>query len=299
MKIDSNTPPPHLLQKKDSATKSTAQAEVSSTQKSSAEHTKQTKLKMLQWFSRAGIAIGHKSSIEQDLQKKVSRHQFVKAQRKLKNLERILSLATDFSQEQAIQDELDPDWFFSFSEMAENINSPAMQELWAKIFTVEISVPGSFSLKTLQTLKNLTHRDAKILKLAVGMASRRKGEHGLKIIYGYHRKPNILSVFRLTKNEQINLAVHGLTYPDLLSLMDLGLIYNSEIETSELEIQSRLQYRCAGETFHLAPKKRGLSLQYYKFTSIGSELARLINSTVNKHYLDDLLVLLANEFELN
>ncbi|GAA6184895.1 MULTISPECIES: TIGR03899 family protein [Alteromonadaceae] len=299
MKIDSNIPPPNLLQGKDSVAKSTAQGQVSSTQKASTEHAKQVKTKMLQWFSRAGIAIGQKSAIEQDLHKKVSRHQFVKAQRKLKNLERILTLATDFSQEQAVQDELDPDWFFSFSEMAENINSPAMQELWAKIFTVEISVPGSFSLKTLHTLKNLTHRDAKILKLAVGMASRRKGEHGLKIIYGYHRKPNILSVFRLIKNEQINLAAYGLAYPDLLSLMDLGLIYNSEIETSELEIQSRFQYRCAGESFHLAPKKRGLSLQYYKFTSIGSELARLINSTANKHYIDDLLVLLSGEFELN
>ncbi|MDO6692140.1 TIGR03899 family protein [Aliiglaciecola sp. 3_MG-2023] len=299
MKIDSNVPPSHLMQKKDAAAKTKQQAEVAATHKANAEHTKQAKLKMLQWFSRAGIAIGHKSAIEQDLHKKVNRHQFVKAQRKLKNLERIFALATDFSQEQAVQDELDPDWFFSFSEMAENINSPAMQELWAKIFTVEISVPGSFSLKTLQTLKNLTHRDAKILKLAVGMATRRKGEHGLKIIYGYHRKPSILSVFRLTKNEQINLAEHGLAYPDLLSLMDLGLIYNSEIETSELETQSRLQYRCGGETFHLAPKKRGLSLQYYKFTSIGSELARLINSTVNQHYLDNLLILLASEFELN
>ncbi|GAC15959.1 TIGR03899 family protein [Aliiglaciecola lipolytica] len=299
MKIESNSPPPNLIKPENTTPNKKVQETPTSPQKPISENTKQIKTKMLQWFSRAGIATGKGSSLEQDLHKKVNRHQFVKAQRKLKNLERILSLAMDYSQEQNVQDELDPDWFFSFSEMAENVNSPAMQELWAKIFTVEISAPGSFSLRTLQILKNLTHKDAKILKLAVGIASRKKDEHGLKIIFGYHRKPSILSIFKLTKNEQINLAVHGLAYPDLLSLMDLGLIYSSEIETSELATQSRMQYRCANETFHLAPKKRGLSLQYYKFTSTGFELARLINSKANTHYIEDLQKLLSAEFDIN
>ncbi|MDC0603151.1 TIGR03899 family protein, partial [Aliiglaciecola sp.] len=186
-----------------------------------------------------------------------------------------------------------------FIDMAENIHSPAMQELWGKIYAVEIGTPGSFSLKTLKTLKNLTHKDAKLLKTAVSLASRRKGEHGLKIMVGYHIKPSLLSLLRLPQLHQVNIAAYGLAYPDLLALMDLGLIYSSEIESSELDTSSRVEYRIGTDVYYLAPKKRGLSLTYYKLTSTGVELARLINSRAKERYLEELLTVFKPDFDTN
>jgi uncharacterized repeat protein (TIGR03899 family) len=301
MKIESNIPPSSLVKSEQSKVKPSDSVSASPS-KASDPQTKQTSQvrdKMIQWFSRAGVMPIAVSTIQQDTGKRLARHQYVKAQRKLKNLERILELAMNYSIEQQSHEELDPDWFFNFIDMAEDINSPAMQELWGKIYAVEIGHPGSFSLQTLHTLKHLTHRDAKLFKIAVSLASRKKGEHGLKIIVGYHLKPSLLSLLRLPKNHQVNLAAHGLAYPDLLSLMDLGLIFSSEIETSELDANSRNQYRCGTETYFLAPKRRGLSLIYYKLTTTGYELARLIHGKAKSRYMEELSRVLAVDFDLN
>lgn len=67
-----------------------------------------------------------------------------------------------------------------------------MQELWGKIFAVESANPGSFSLKTLGLLKQLTQKDAQIFCNAVNLASKRKGESSLKVILGYYQKKEYL-----------------------------------------------------------------------------------------------------------
>ena len=254
--------------------------------------------KMRSWFSRAGIFVVNAASYESDIRKRLNQHQQVKAQRKLSNLENIMGLAMDYCLEQGSSDDLDPDWFFNFVDLAENVNSPAMQELWGKIFSVEIGHPGTFSIRTLQILQSLTHRDAKILKLAVSLASRKKGEHGMKLLFGFSQSPSILSLFSLGQHQQINLASYGLAYPDILSLMDLGLMYSSEIESGEFSLGSRQQYRCNGDTFHLSAKRRGLTLKYYKFTATGCELAKLVQAKSKSAYLDDLKNLLGSVFEV-
>lgn len=301
MKVDTNAPPVALIKEPNKVVKQASQVTVDEAKASqnSAKNPNLVRDKMLRWFSRAGVVASSLSTIEQDVSKRISRHQYVKSQRKLKNLERILELAMSFSLEQGAAEDLDPDWFFSFIDMAENIHSPAMQELWGKIYAVEIGTPGSFSLKTLKTLKNLTHKDAKLLKTAVSLASRRKGEHGLKIMVGYHIKPSLLSLLRLPQLHQVNIAAYGLAYPDLLALMDLGLIYSSEIESSELDTSSRVEYRIGTDVYYLAPKKRGLSLTYYKLTSTGVELARLINSRAKERYLEELLTVFKPDFDTN
>ena len=254
--------------------------------------------KIVNWFAKAGIGNKLQSAEEKSVSKRLMRHQGAKAQRKLFNLENILNLSLDYSLEQGKPDDIDPDWFFSFIELAESIHSPSMQELWAKIFSVEISRPGTFSLRSLQTLKQLTQKDAKIFKLAVNMASRKKGDYGPCLIYGYYQKPGLLSFLRIQQQHQLNLAQYGLSYPDILALMDLGLIYSSEIESGEWDTVSRTQWRCGNQTFHLAANRGGLALNYYKFTATGSELSKLVSGVPNAAYLEALKQTLSGGFEV-
>lgn len=254
--------------------------------------------RMSQWFARAGISPTSSSLVEPDKDKRLRRHQHVKSLRKLQNLERILDLSLGFSLEQGRQEDLDPDWFFSFVDMAENIHSHTMQELWAKIFAFEVSRPGTFSLRTLQTLKGLTARDAQAFKVAVSLASRKKGEYMPRLIIGYYQKPSLLSFLALQKTYHLNLAEYGLAYPDLLSLMDMGLVYSSEIESGEVKTESRSEWRCSHQTLHLAAQKKGTFLHYYKFTATGAELARLVAGKDSSGYIDDLKALLSRAFEI-
>lgn len=298
MKIEANTTPNILPVNKPASPRATTKSESVKKVKPEKLNADSMRNKMAQWFAKAGIMPVSGLTLETDTNARVARHQHVKAQRKLNNLERILGLAMDFSLEQGKAENLDADWFFSFIDMAEEINSPGMQELWGKIFAVEISRPGTFSLRTLQTLKKLTQKDAQVFKIAVNLASRKKGEYSPKLIFGYHQKPGVLSLFGLIKDHHLSLAEYGLAYPDLLSLMDLNLIYSSEIESGELKTDARSQWRVGNQIVHLSPLRRGLTLNYYKFTATGAELFKLVSGQPNIQYLEALKTTLSSGFEV-
>ena len=251
------------------------------------------------WFAQAGVFPAYFKRPAQTLDEKIAAKNSLQERRKFSNLERILGKALDFCLEETKSDDLDPDWFFSFINMAEDVYAPQMQEVWGKIFAVESSQPGSFSLKTLQTLKQLTQKDAVIFRQAVNLASRRKGETAPKLLIGYYRKKSIWSFLKANPEHQLNLAHFSLSYPDLLALMDLGLIHHSEIESGELAHDQATEWRVAGHSINLIPKYRGLTLVYFKFTTTGAELSKLINSQKQDAYVGALKQTLGHAFELS
>lgn len=255
--------------------------------------------RIINWFSQVGVQGKNSTFTPINSSEKIKRKNEMWALRKLKNLENILGRALDFCLDDGKDEELDPDWFFSFVKMAEEIFSPAMQELWGKIFAVETARPGSFSLKTLGILKQLTQKDAQIFRHAINLTSRRKGESTPKLLLGYYQKTSLWSFFSSHKEHQLNLAEFGLGYPDILSLMDLGLIHNSEIESGELPIGVSVEWRCAGQTLNLTAKRPGTTLVYYKFTTTGAELCKLVTRKRQDAYVKSLRITIGNAFESN
>lgn len=254
--------------------------------------------RIVYWFARAGVTPKQVGGIQNDLNKKLHRRKQIIEQRKLTNLESVMELATEYCPDAGSMDNMDPDWFFSFIQMAEDIHSPLMQELWGKIFAVEIAKAGSFSLRTLQMLKQLTQRDAIIFKKASALACKQKNHVGPKIITGFYQKPSVWNFFSTGKNRQLNLAEFGLSYPEILSLIDMNLLYASEIESGELDPNTRVEWVCGKDKFFLAPKGNGFTLNYYKFTPVGTELMKLVNTTSNTAYLDNLKALCSGNFEV-
>ncbi|GAC20067.1 TIGR03899 family protein [Paraglaciecola arctica] len=254
--------------------------------------------RIMNWFSQVGVQGENISLHTTSSSEKIKRNKEMLALRKLKNLENILGRALDFCLDDGKEEDLDPDWFFSFVKMAEEIFSPTMQELWGKIFAVETARPGSFSLKTLGVLKQLTQKDAQIFRHAVNLASRRKGESTPKLLLGYYQKTSIWSLFSSHKEHQLNMATFGLGYPDILSLMDLGLIHNSEIESGELPVGVPAEWRCAGQTLYLTAKRTGTTLVYYKFTTTGAELCKLVTRKRQDTYVKSLRTTIGNAFDI-
>jgi uncharacterized repeat protein (TIGR03899 family) len=264
--------------------KSIAKLEIS---KDKTEHVKKLAGtdRIAKWFSQAGIYSISSAKQKQSIDHKISERLKLKERRKIINLENILSKAINFCLDEGQTDDIDPDWFFSFIKMAEEIYSPPMQELWGKIFAVESGKPGSFSLNTLQLLKQLTQKDAVIFRRAVNFASRQRGDSSPKLLIGYYRKKSLWSFFSANSGHQLNLAQFGLSYPDLLALMDLGLIHHSEIESGEIAFGETIEWRISGHTMTLSPRLRSLTLVYFKFTTIGAELSKLVNSQKQDHYV--------------
>ena len=133
---------------------------------------------------------------------------------------------------------------------------------------------------------------------AVNLSSKRKNEITPRLLVGFNQKPALWKVFTMAKTQQLNLAEYGLAYPDLLSLIDMKLIYNSELESGELSTERSSQWRCGERTFYLAPRRQGIALKYYKFTQTGAELSRLFSTKHKSAYVDALLATLNGGFEV-
>lgn len=247
-------------------------------------------------FARAGI--GHNMILPDEAarQQAIKRRNDILALSRIKNLQAIMDVALSVSLTETSNEPVDPDWFYAFSRLAENIHSPAMQGLWGKIFAVEVSKPGAFSLRTLETLKVLTQRDAAMFTRAASLSCLRQGDTVPRLITGYHRKPGFWRLFGHRQPEPVNLAAYGLSYPDLLALIDMKLIFASEIESGELPVSESIKWRCGSDTFTVTPSGQGLAFVYYKFTSTGAELARLINRHSASAYVDALKQRLSQAF---
>jgi hypothetical protein len=58
----------------------------------------------------------------------------------------------------------DFDWFVRFYEAGGGISNEEMQDIWAKILAGEINNPNTYSLRTIEVLKNLNQQEAKLFK---------------------------------------------------------------------------------------------------------------------------------------
>ena len=68
-----------------------------------------------------------------------------------------------------VSSEFDFDWMMRFYEACGNISSDEMQVLWAKILAGETKQPGSYSLRAMETLRNMSTKEARLLKAVSGM----------------------------------------------------------------------------------------------------------------------------------
>lgn len=229
-----------------------------------------------------GFSKKSSSNINERLQRRLQ----TRERRRQDNLEKILGLALDYAPAKTNNDELDIDWLNSFLQQAEDISSPAMQKLWAKIMASESARPGSFSLKTIATLKRLTVREADIFRRGQALTCRDSRHQSNKIITGYYRRPSLFTWLTLNKPVTLNLARAGLSYPDTLALADLGILYPAAIESGELEMTAPLQLNIGGDNLTLTPRTKGLVLTYHKYTAQGDELLRLLPLKSQQTFID-------------
>lgn len=205
------------------------------------------------------------------------------------NLEKIFSLALEYINQDAQFDRLDLDWMMKFTELAKHSYSHTMHELWAKIIAVELSKIGTFSYKSLKVLSELSTKEALLFYKAVNLSSRIGDDKSAKILTGVYKKPTFMSIFSNNNRKIINLHKFGLSYPHIVSLAELGLIYEQEIESAPYLNNQTINLSYLGKGYNLNVKQKEVILTYYKFTQTGNELCKLVTTEFNKDYLNSLL----------
>ncbi len=204
-----------------------------------------------------------------------------------KNLETIVELASKQDNDE-LANEPDPDWLSHFLELAENIRHPAMQQFWANILSQELLNAGHCSMQALSRLQLMTQKDALLLQKASALACH-FGDDNLRLLFGYQYR----TLLQGQRQQRLNLGRYRLPYAGMLQLFELGLLHQAELESGELSLASPLRVILNDQPMTLQPQRKGIRLLYYRFTTVGNELAGLITETTPADYRTDLQDLLA------
>jgi len=255
--------------------------------------------RLVQSLEALGIQIPlHGKQKQASLQQRVEHRQLAAVLRHQENLERIVQKALEKSDQVLSINQPHQDWLEHFLELAERTSHPRMQELWARVLIIESKAPGSFSFRTLQLLASLTPYEATLLRRAKNITSFEKRTARHKIIIGFQQKPRFTRAFSKKITGQANIAKCGLNYPDVLTLVELGILHSELIETGILQARHAVQMQLAGQRIAITPLEKELVLTYFRYTPTGEELCRLIKSTQHERYWEELGQALTPKFLL-
>ena len=194
------------------------------------------------------------------------------------NIESVTAFAADeLRNEQSVTDEpLDEDWKTRFFNIAEDISNEEMQSLWGRILAGEIKQPKSYSLRTLELLKNLSKEEAEIF---TKFAQLKINAGGKNIVCNQDNGVFLESEF-------------GITFSDRLLLTELGLIAsenNLEFSFKPTENNKQtniLNYGRKGIILYRNEKVPKQGIEVLVFTKTGVELSALIQQTFNLNYIE-------------
>jgi len=188
--------------------------------------------------------------------------------------------------------EFDFDWFLRFFEAAGNVSNEDMQFLWARILAGEVKTPNSFSIRTLETLRNMTQNDAFVFnKMAQFVLF---NEHGIKFLYRndyhYSKKCNI------NVNE-----LYGISDKELNILDECGILrpWSSDTIVNFNENNYFLFNKNIAIKFQVPENSNSSNdtplHSHLEITKIGEELISIIDIQSNDNYILDLGLFFKNE----
>lgn len=172
------------------------------------------------------------------------------------------------------------DWLIRYYEAVGNISDENMQDLWAKILAGEINAPSSYSLKTIDTLRNMRKGDVELFT-HICKYSFEVDDHKLFLPHykGY-------------------MDAAGIIYSDVMKLSEFGLIFDNAMLRMKFELPKEpaivlvnrglVLTMCSSET-----KNKEGSISQFPFTQVGVELATLVGDMPT----DEDFILLGQEID--
>lgn len=115
-------------------------------------------------YNRNGLTVISNQNSTPSLSDRVeSRINFIEEKRQ-NNVESVIKNAFEtIRNENVVSSEgVDEDWTNKFFRYAEDISSDEMQKLWGRILASEVKQPKSFSIRTLDVIRNLTQYEAEL-----------------------------------------------------------------------------------------------------------------------------------------
>jgi len=196
--------------------------------------------------------------------------------KKQHNIEDITAFAAEeLKNEAPVTDEpLDEDWTTRFFRIAEDISNEEMQALWGKILAGEIKQPKTYSLRTLEVIRNLSQNEANTF---------------IKVANFAIKSDNSNYIYKGGDENKLN-KDYNITYNDIALLKEIGLIQPGDFVNHQFLQQSVDTQRIliTGNIAILVQVKANtpkIEMPVDVFSTTGNELLKLIKPIPNFDYL--------------
>lgn len=222
------------------------------------------------------------ASLKERMQERTN---FQEAKKQL-NIENVTAFAAEeLRNEPPITDEpLDEDWTTRFFRIIEDVSNEEMQALWGKILAGEIKQPKSYSLRTLELIRNLCQNDADVFMKVAKFAIKSDKSYYL---YKGNNEDKLKSEF-------------DINYKDMALLTEIGLIQPGTFVHQQFLQQPTDSERIliAGNVILFIKIKANtptIMMPVNVFSNAGNELMKLINPAPPMNYLSYLANSIKNE----
>ena len=212
----------------------------------------------------------------EELVEAAQQRQLLTAIRQEKNIEKVIQNTYDeLETETFISDgNVDMDWITRFFDIVKDVNNEELQLIWSKILAGEIKKPKSFSLRTLDIIRNLSQEDAAVFQkiLPIIVCS----------------KPTLF-----ISSEKNIINKHDVYFSDIMHLSECGLLNSNSTVALQPEI-SKSKTTCLYNNKHIAiitgisDEKYRISFGMYPLTIAGCELYKILYKDPDEEILFEL-----------
>lgn len=237
--------------------------------------TERARLAVLAELDRTTMPAGTEAQLAERARERFLRRE-LKRQR---NIESITDAAFEELPEDVSDVPVDDDWCRRFFNVAEDVSDASIQVLWARVLAGEVSRPGSFAIRTLSVLRDLTHAEAQAFEAACNLC----------FDEGYLLQPPQYDAWSVDWLSQF-----GLSHENLLALQEAGLIHDAEATSPFMKATNSLApanlslaacYQGSIVRFTTVKPQNSFEFVAVRFTTAGLQLSRLIQKRMNEAFL--------------
>lgn len=200
-----------------------------------------------------------------------------------KNIENVVTVAGNILQtEKTVSEEpVNEDWATRFFDIAQDVSDDEMQNLWGQILAGEIKHPQSYSLRTLEILRNMTKDEAEIFQKVAQFA----------LLQG--------DAFIYSSNDVLNKL--GVPYSSIAKLVEIGLLQSGDFVSRNYfsdKTKKVVHGIIYGNLVVLVNQKANapkISFKIRLFTTPGKELLKLVNIKPNIEYIQEFAKKIKND----
>lgn len=196
----------------------------------------------------------------------------IESVRQQHNLESVIGVAeTTLGDKVCVNNEsVDEDFITRLFNIAKDANKREMQFIWGKILAQEVVEPGSFSLRTLEVVRNLNKLEEEVFH-KVAAVTLKSGKQ-----------------YFLPANLDLT-AKYGVDFASLLMLQECGLLQSFEALPLNVSLGREGIVGLENNGNIIVIKRNGsskslFSFNAYKFTKAGQELLRVLTPNSEKRY---------------